>query len=929
MESNSGLRILFVEDLPSDNELAQRQIRKGGIEFTSLRVETRSAFLSALDEYKPDLIISDYSMPEFNGLDALVLAQEFSPLTPFIVLTGSMNEDTAVVCMKGGASDYVIKEHMHRLPFAIKEALELRKQEVEKAKAEARVRHLSNRLQHYVEASPVVLFAFDFVAGKFKVAWISQNILRVLGYSVEEALEPGWYQSHINSEDQVFDMQGEPGWLDKTQDSLSKEYRFQCKDGKVVWVNEDIRIIRNADGTPSEAFSSMTDISARKISEEQLNLQSEALNAAANAIVITDPDGTIEWMNPSFCKLTGYTFSEALGKNPRALVKSDVHDQAFYKDLWDTVLSGQVWRGEIVNRRKDGSIYTEEETITPVRNDQGKVQHIVAIKEDATLRKEAEMAQARHVQQQEMLVSLGWALGATLDLPTVYQTAHKHIQKMIDCPNFGISFYDPQQEILKTAFMISDDIQFDIRYLPPLKVTPVDASEGRSKAVISQKPVLVDGLAKKRKNSAGKLSGSDREPQSALYVPMLVEGLVMGLLELESFQPNAYKIEDGEWLSVVANQVGLAIQNGRLYSQARQRLSELAALHELDSAVTEHLGLQNILEIALKQIISRLKVDAANFLLLDDQKQTLVYAAGRGFSTQAAETTQLILGNGLASVAVLEKRKVQILGPAQNEKDFISRETWAGENFAAYVGVPLIVKNEVVGVLEVFNRSALSPDPDWYRFLEMLAGQAAIAIDNSHLINGLQEANVSLLQAYDATIEGWSHALDLRDKETEGHTQRVTELTLNLARSLGLKQETLEFIRHGALLHDIGKLGVPDHILHKPGPLTADEWITMKKHPLYAYEMLKPIHYLRPALDIPYCHHEKWDGSGYPQGLKGEEIPLTSRLFAIVDVWDALTSDRPYRPAWTREEALKYIADQSGRHFDPEMVAAFLSVVNP
>jgi len=192
----------------------------------------------------------------------------------------------------------------------------------------------------------------------------------------------------------------------------------------------------------------------------------------------------------------------------------------------------------------------------------------------------------------------------------------------------------------------------------------------------------------------------------------------------------------------------------------------------------------------------------------------------------------------------------------------------------------------------------------------------------------LTNANNQLLSAYEATIEGWSHAMDLRDKETEGHSRRVTELTLQLAREFGMGDDELLHIRRGALVHDMGKLGVPDSVLHKPSSLTEEEWAAMRKHPQLAYDMLYSIEYLRPALDIPYCHHEKWDGSGYPRGLKNTEIPLSARIFAIVDVWDALTSDRPYRSAWARTEALSYIQEQSSKHFDPQVVYKFLKMIN-
>jgi putative two-component system response regulator len=187
----------------------------------------------------------------------------------------------------------------------------------------------------------------------------------------------------------------------------------------------------------------------------------------------------------------------------------------------------------------------------------------------------------------------------------------------------------------------------------------------------------------------------------------------------------------------------------------------------------------------------------------------------------------------------------------------------------------------------------------------------------------IQQAHQQLLSAYEATIEGWSHAMDLRDKETEGHTLRVTETAMVMAKLAGITDDELVHVRRGALLHDIGKLGVPDSILFKPDKLTSEEWEIMHKHPQYAYDMIVPVEYLRPALDIPYCHHEKWDGSGYPRGLKGEEIPLSARVFAILDVWDAVTSDRPYRAAWDKQKALEYIREQSGKHFDPKVVDLF------
>ena len=345
-------------------------------------------------------------------------------------------------------------------------------------------------------------------------------------------------------------------------------------------------------------------------------------------------------------------------------------------------------------------------------------------------------------------------------------------------------------------------------------------------------------------------------------------------------------------------------------------------------AIISTTNLSLSLKTVLEKVTGSLAVDAADVLLLNPHTQMLEFAAGRGFQTHGIERTQRRLGQGHAGRAALEQRTIFIPDLRNVQEPFLRAALIAGENFVSFYCVPLIAKGNVVGVLEVFHRSTLDPDHTWLDFLHALAGQASIAVDSGQLFHDLQRSNVDLILAYDSTIEGWSKALDLRDKETEGHTLRVTEMTITLARAAGIPEGEIIHVKRGALLHDIGKMGVPDKILHKPGKLTDDEWEIMRQHPTYAYEMLYPIEYLRPALSIPYSHHEKWDGGGYPQGLKGEQIPLPARLFAIVDVWDALRSNRPYRQGWPDEEVLEYIRSEAGAYFDPKAVEVFLDVVN-
>jgi PAS domain S-box-containing protein/putative nucleotidyltransferase with HDIG domain len=356
----------------------------------------------------------------------------------------------------------------------------------------------------------------------------------------------------------------------------------------------------------------------------------------------------------------------------------------------------------------------------------------------------------------------------------------------------------------------------------------------------------------------------------------------------------------------------------------RRHTEHLAALVENDRAINFSFDLNLSLKTLLTHVLVQLDVDAADVLLFNPASRTLEYVAGRGFHTKAIEKAHQPLGEGYAGRAAQERSIVHIPDLSKEHDNYLRGILLAGEDFVSYHGVPLIAKGQVLGVLEVFHRTRIERNEEWIDFLKALAAQAAIAIDNVTLFNDLQLSNTELFQAYDATIEGWSRALELRDNETEGHTQRVAVLTVKLARLFGLSDAELVQVRWGALLHDIGKMAIPDAILFKHVTLTEEEWVVMKKHTVLAYKMLSPIRYLRAALDIPYAHHEKWDGTGYPLGLKGEQIPLVARIFAVVDVWDALRSDRRYRTSWSVAKVRKHLRSLAGTHFDPRVVKVCL-----
>ncbi|MEW5939030.1 MAG: PAS domain S-box protein, partial [Chloroflexota bacterium] len=413
--------------------------------------------------------------------------------------------------------------------------------------------------------------------------------------------------------------------------------------------------------------------------------------------------------------------------------------------------------------------------------------------------------------------------------------------------------------------------------------------------------------------------------RSWLGVPLVAHDEVIGMLSVDSVEENHFNEEHIRLVTAFANQAAIAIDNARLHEKTEAQILRLTALRDVDTAIASSMDVRVILNILLDQAMSLLHADAMDIMVYNPNMLKLELVAGTGFLNHALRR-QDRMGEGIAGTVAITRKMLHIPQFSQSP-EFSSADWLRDEKFVTYVAFPLLGKGQIKGVFEAFFRAFFPPSEEWLEFMQTLAGQAAIAIDNTQLFENLQRSNQELSLAYDTTLEGWGKALELRDKETQGHTRRVTELTVRLAKKMGVSEMEIVHIRRGVLLHDIGKMGVPDHILRKTGELTNEEWGLMRLHPQYAFDLLYPIAYLRLSLDIPYCHHEKWDGSGYPRGLKEREIPLAARIFSVVDVWDALLSDRPYRNSWSKEKAMEYIRTEAGTHFDPDIVRVFLQMI--
>jgi len=354
----------------------------------------------------------------------------------------------------------------------------------------------------------------------------------------------------------------------------------------------------------------------------------------------------------------------------------------------------------------------------------------------------------------------------------------------------------------------------------------------------------------------------------------------------------------------------------------RQREHELQAIASLSSALRTASGLKEMLPVIVNEIANLINCDCETIEIIDPQSGDAVVEAAYGMWEKLIGQRQKS-GTGMNAVIGATRQPFLTSNLEKDARAFYHE--WARYGIIGCAGLPMVAQEKLIGFIWIGRKSEISRKE--LRLISAVTDIAANAIYRSTLHEQTQKTAAELAEAYETTLEGWAQALELREHETAGHSKRVIKYTVSLAKAFGYNGKDLINIRRGASLHDIGKMGIPDEILLKKGPLTAQEWKVMRKHPIYAYRLLSRIPYLTPALDIPYYHHEKWDGTGYPNGLKGTEIPLPARIFSVIDVWDALSSNRPYRKAWPPDQVVQYLKDQAGKQFDPDIVNTFINLI--
>jgi PAS domain S-box-containing protein/putative nucleotidyltransferase with HDIG domain len=627
------------------------------------------------------------------------------------------------------------------------------------------------------------------------------------------------------------------------------------------------------------------------------------------------PTPQFEYVSPAIKTITGYSPEECYA-NPNLFFDMVLPEDRIL--LKDAALADEENRPFVLRWvRKDGKVIWAERHNVLIRDEFGLVMAMEGSARDVTERVQRQF-------ELEAIASVSAALRTAPDRLSLINTILEQVDQLLQVDGSSMSLKEPNSDDL-VCVVANGRLSHTKGLLTP-------AGKGITGYVMETGQIYItqdyiNDPHASRVNVIGNF-------KAMACAPLITQDQKIGVLTIG--RRREIDEQEGRLLTVIANIAANAIQRTTLHEAAQRNARQMAAVSEVGRVLSEKLEVPVIFERLDHYLYELLPGTAAIFISSYDASTRLFtcqYASLEGEVLDVSDFPPALLeppGIGTQS-EVVHTRRTQIFNDLQARLVHVQGKVkvvgTGGPLPQSGLYAPMLGRDQVVGVIQVQSSIVNHFTLEDAEVISLVANTAAVAVENARLLEDLQHSNLELLQAYDATLEGWSRALDLRDRETEGHTKRVAQAAVELAQTLGLCGEDLANFQRGALLHDIGKMGIPDGILLKAGSLTPEEMEIMRRHPQYAYELLQPTEYLRQALDIPYCHHEKWDGSGYPRRLKGEEIPLAARIFAVIDVWDALTSDRPYRLAWSQGDALAYIRSQSGQHFEPAIVEEFFKMM--
>ncbi len=814
-------------------------------------------------------------------------------------------------------------------------------------RAQDAVRSSEERLRAIVDHTSNIYYSYT---PDHHITYISPQVRKILGYDPEKTGQD-WRQLLTDHPINQRGVELSRLALETGQAQESYILQLKARDGRLIWgeVHES-PVVR--DGHTLGMVGAITDITERREAERRLERQLTALtvlHAVAIAgtqsndedevierstqiisgmlypdncgVLLLNPHGTTLTPHPSYHGVLPQNALEEvpLSKGVTGRVAAtgltervdDVHKDSNYIETTDGILS-ELCVPIRINEKIIGVINAESRKPNGFDAEDERIMTTLA----GTLGSAIERvrlfnSEQKRGQKAENLRQATVALTKTIELDQLFEIILDELDKLVPYNSASIELIDARTT--RGGLERNNHRASKHSRRGPIP-SPIPGSFN------PRRPLIIPDI---HTDERFELNDQNRKLHGWVRLPLVAQDELMGFLTMANTTSNYFTDELVAFAQTFANQAGIAIKNAFLYQSEKKRYQEAEKLRQAATVVASSLKLSEVLNILLEQLKEVVPFDSAAVLLPEGDSVRIMAESGLPREEQALG--KLYPASNRLLQYILVNNRPLILDDAQKDGRF---ERWAAsENVHGWIGVPMVAHGQVTGFITLDSFTPGAFDEGQAALAQSFAHQAAAAIENAQLFESLKFSNTELSKAYDTTLEGWGNALELRDKETQGHTRRVADLTLELARRMNCTDEQILHIRRGVLVHDIGKMGVPDTILNKKGPLTPREWKEMRKHPQFAFDLLYPIAYLRPSIEIPYCHHEWWNGSGYPRGLKGEQIPLAARLFAVVDVWDALLSDRPYRKHWPRKKVIKYIRDQAGIHFDPKIAEIFLKMI--
>jgi PAS domain S-box-containing protein len=703
---------------------------------------------------------------------------------------------------------------------------------------------------------------------------------------------------------------GSSQWVDK-----NIEYTLRNKNGTLRILESNLFIIPTAKGFRLGAIT--RDVTVRKTAENQIREARDfylRLFEKFPALVWrADKEGRLDYINQTWIDFTGHPVEAILGNGWLDFVHPEDREAAFGNYL-AAVRNQEPYQTQYRFLRNDGNYRWINDTGQPFNDPANNYTGYIGACFDVH-------DTIEHQREMEVMLAVSAALRTAGSPEEIMRILLDKLMVLVDSKGAVIMTPSADRENLVirigrgTCATLTDN-QISINGSLSGKVY-IHREANINLDLSESPPFLADGC--------------DESQKYALIEPLLVQENVIGVLW--AARERLFSAEEYRLVRAVADIAATAIHRTTLNEETRLYAQKLSAIGALGRAMAETLdsrGIYGLLNQSITNILENIDSVIVSRYIQEDSRIECDFLMREGKILDHQTLPPMPLdpsGHGSQSWVILNRRhKIVNNLPHSIQRPIVYPQIERLPLSALYV--PMIAEGRVLGVLQVQSFKNQRFGENEAELLGLMANTAAIAIDNAELFSNLQKANQDLIRAYDTTLEGWALALELRDHETRGHSHDVVELTVRVALAAGIPEEETSNIRRGALLHDIGKMGVPDKILFKEGPLDEQEWVIMRKHPVYAYNLLNKIDFLGSALEIPYCHHEHWDGNGYPRGLTGKNIPLSARIFALVDVWNALQRDRPYRKAWSREKTIEYIRERAGKQFDPSLVDLFLRIAN-